>query len=171
MKILIIGHGRHGKDTVAEELVKIIPELSFVSSSLFVAEKAVRPDLANIGIEYPTLEACYEDRHNHREFWRDSIADYCQPKDRMCREIFQAHDIYVGMRKYDEFVAARPMMDLVVYVDASKRLEYRDPTFEIPMSEADTVIDNNRSMQLMRREVRYLGNYVRGQLMKERSNG
>ena len=142
MNLLIIGHGRHGKDTVAEGLVERMPTLSFVSSSLFVAQTVVRGDLENIGIDYLTLEDCYEDRVNHREFWRYSIARYCNPPERMAQEILADHDIYVGMRTRREFVAARPLFDEVIWVDRSQILP-PEPSCELTEWDATYYFNNN----------------------------
>ena len=142
MKLLIIGHSRHGKDTVAEMLVERMPWLSFMSSSLFVAQTVVRGDLESIGINYLTLEDCYEDRVNHREFWRDSIARYCNPPERMAQEILSDHDIYVGMRTRREFVAARPLFDEVIWVDRSEILP-PEPSCELTQDDATYYYNNN----------------------------
>lgn len=142
MKLLIIGHGRHGKDTVAEMLVERRPMLSFMSSSLFVAQTVVRGDLEDIGINYLTLEDCYEDRFNHRDFWRDSIARYCNPPERMAQGILSDHDIYVGMRTRREFVAARPLFDEVIWVDRSF-YEPPEPSCELTEDDATYYFNNN----------------------------
>lgn len=170
MKILIIGHGQHGKDTVAEELVKRLPELSFTSSSHFCAEKIVRPALAEIGIEYPTLEECYEDRVNHREFWAATIADWCTPPDRLTKAILKDNDVYVGMRARREFEASKKLFDLIVWVDRTVHLS-DDPTLELTREDAHTCIDNNFSMAFMRREVVGLSEYIRQRIHEEKHNG
>lgn len=169
MKILIIGHGRHGKDTVAELLVQRVPELSFASSSFWCADKAVRPALERIGIEYASLEECYEDRVNHREFWAHAISEYNTPKDRLIKEITEAHDIYVGLRSREEFEAGKHHFDLILWVDRSSRLP-PDPTCELNMHDADSVVDNNFSMAFLRREVVGFSEGIRQQLAKEKSN-
>lgn len=166
MKLLIIGHGQHGKDTVAELLLERLPSLSFKSSSHFAAEAVVRPALEAIGIDYPSLEACYEDRVNHREFWKQSIADYCQPPERLATEILAENDIYVGMRTRREFEASKHLFDHIVWVDRSYRLP-DDPTCELNIHDADSAIDNNSSMQHLRREVVGLAEYVRQLMTKE----
>ena len=43
-KLLVIGHGRHGKDTVSEILCQDF-KLSFISSSMFACKKFIYNDL------------------------------------------------------------------------------------------------------------------------------
>lgn len=152
-KLLIIGSGRHGKDTVCEILAEY--GYTFVSSSWFCAERVVYPILKN-ELGYKNVQECYDDRHNHRQIWMDLINAYNQPDlARLTKEITAQYDIYCGLRSYDEFKAAKAqnVFDMVIGVDASERIDYVDPTFEIPMSECDMIIDNNGSYDDLRDQV------------------
>ena len=145
-KVLIIGHGRHGKDTVAE-ILRDYHGRAFVSSSLFCAD-FVRQGMEDIGVTYPTPEACYEDRHNHRDFWFNSISEYNTPdKSRTAREMLeQGNDIYVGMRNREEFESCKKdkLFDCVVWVDRStRRLNEPASSMELKASDADIVLNNN----------------------------
>ena len=121
MKLLILGHARHGKDTAAEYL-RDAHELSFRSSSLFLAQTVVRPALAERGLTYPDLEACYADRVNHRALWRELIEDYnAHDPARLAKAILAVSDCYVGMRTAREYEASRPLFDAVLWIDASAR--------------------------------------------------
>ncbi|MFC3214635.1 hypothetical protein [Novosphingobium panipatense] len=120
-KLLIIGYGRHGKDTVAELLAER-HGFTFASSSYFAAESVVRPALAACGVTYGSLEECYADRVNHRAFWYEAISTYNGGgRSRLAEAILVDHDIYVGMRSNAEYLASRDLFDLVVWVDASGR--------------------------------------------------
>lgn len=153
MKLYIIGPGRHGKDTVAGIIHEALG-LSFVSSSLFVAEKAVRPYLASLGIEYASLEECYEDRFNHRMAWRKAINDYNSPDlSRMSKELFDAHDIYVGIRHRGEFLAANQLADLSIWVDATRRVKECDPSLDIKPTDCDIRVTNNGTPDALRVKV------------------
>lgn len=154
-KVLILGHGRHGKDTVAELMAE--RGLSFASSSLYAAEKVVRPALAEVGITYDSLEECYADRVNHRAFWYDQISAFNGGgKSRLAELILENHDVYVGMRSQREYVASLPLFDYVVWVDASKRglpPEPRD-SFDIDYDPLIMqLIDNNKDLKHLEREV------------------
>lgn len=121
MKLLILGHARHGKDTAAEYL-RDAHGLTFRSSSLFLAETVVRPALAARGLTYPDLEACYADRVNHRALWRQLIEDYNRDDPaRLAKAILAVSDCYVGMRTAREYEASRLLFDAVLWIDASGR--------------------------------------------------
>lgn len=70
--LLIIGHGRHGKDSVGD-ILRSKYGMRAVSSSEFAAEKAVFPLVSGI---YPDWRAAYEDRHAHRDLWFHAIRAY-----------------------------------------------------------------------------------------------
>ena len=152
-KLLVIGHARHGKDTVAEILQRDYG-LQFTSSSLFCAEKIVfeglkdhkalvaqhlaagEPGMPVDEFEeelnmmwdqgYADAEACFNDRFNFRVAWFSIIAGYCYPdRARLAREIYAENDIYVGIRNPREFYAVvnSGLVDLVLWVDASDRVD------------------------------------------------
>jgi hypothetical protein len=115
MKILILGHGQHGKDSLAEVLHQHFG-LTFRSSSEAAFQQAIWPV---IGHEYDgDKDRCYEDRRIRRDEWRRLIAEYNTPdKARLARTILEDNDIYVGMRCPLEYAAARPLFDLVIWVE------------------------------------------------------
>lgn len=150
-KLLIIGHARHGKDTVAEK-IRDKMGLGFTSSSLFVANECIWP---NWGRErYGTFGEMFADRIYCRKIWADLISAYNTPdKTRTAATMFsRGFDMYVGMRRRDEFTACREakLFDHVIWVDASKRLppESAD-SMELVASDADTCVDNNGSMETL----------------------
>lgn len=119
--ILILGWARHGKDTVAERL-RDAHGFTFRSSSLFLAEKVVMPELARYGLIYDTLEQCYADRVNCRSVWRAIIEQYnSEDPARLAKAILAKADCYVGMRMEREYQAAEPLFDHVIWVDATGR--------------------------------------------------
>ncbi len=156
-KLLIIGHGRHGKDTVCE-ILRDYHGYSFISSSEFAAETAVMPYLERY---YPALAAWYgyraedafEDRHSHRSIWHDAITEYNrEDRTRLSRGMLEAgYNIYCGMRCPIELEASRHLFDEVWWVDAQERkpledwssmkIEY-DPTYM-------KYINNNGSLRVL----------------------
>lgn len=164
-KLLVLGYARHGKDTVSE-LFATRFGLSFVSSSYFVAERAVRPALELAGISYSSLDACYADRVNHRAAWFNAIADYNSGDPaKLGRELFSEHDIYCGLRSLREFVALyrESAFDVCIWVDRSKGELIKDfgagPRYigdarpaeprsscSVTPNLADFVLDNNGSL-------------------------
>ena len=73
-KLLVCGHCRHGKDTLAELLNEHFG-LKFKSSSLAAAEIFLYDALKD-KYGYQTPEECFEDRMNHRPEWFEMICDF-----------------------------------------------------------------------------------------------
>lgn len=150
MKIILLGHARHGKDTTADILCKLYG-LSFVSSSFFVGEKAVRPYLASRGIVYSSMDACYSDRINHRAAWFDAISAYNEiDAAKLGRELFRQYDIYCGLRSVREFQAlkAEKAFDVCLWVDRQQHVQAELTTsFNIGLNFADYIIDNNGTVE------------------------
>lgn len=154
-RLVITGHGRHGKDTVCE-LLKDRYGFRFISSSLFVAETVVYPALKD-RYGYASVEDCYADRHAHRQEWYDLISAYNTPDGaRLGRELFSHYDIYCGIRNRRELDAIKQeeLCDLVVWVDASHRLPPEPGTsISVGRDQADYVLDNNGSLEDLECEV------------------
>lgn len=116
-KLLILGYGRHGKDTVAE-ILRDQYGLRFKSSSEFVGEECLWDQWGKA--VYPTFEAMFKDRHNHRELWMQMISAYNTPdKTRTASTMFErGFDMYVGMRRQDELDACKAagVFDKIIWV-------------------------------------------------------
>lgn len=153
---MVIGHARHGKDSVCN-LLRDIYNLSFVSSSQFVAEKAVRPWLLAKGIEYPDYDSMYADRVNHRADWFDAIADYIKDDPgKLGRELFAIHDIYCGIRNATEYKAlkAEGAFDVCFWVDRGLIVDdEKESSNTMRPEHADFIINNNGSLEQLRGEV------------------
>lgn len=156
MKLMILGDARHGKDTACEYL-RSNYNLRFVSSSLFVAERAVLPALAAQGITYPTFDDAYADRVNHRDKWFNAIAEYNHDDPaRLSRELLSEFDIYCGIRNVKEFKAAKAekLYDFALWIDASRRVPPEDKSSQtITWQLADYVIDNNYDVRWLHKEI------------------
>ena len=149
LKLLVIGHGRHGKDTVCE-MLRDHYGYSFESSSQVCSKLFIYNDLKD-KYGYANEEECYADRHNHRTEWYNAICDYNVPDPaRLGREIFTAHDIYCGLRNKKEFHAMKNtgVFDYAIWVDRS---DYLPPESKDSMSleqwMADYTIDNNGTLE------------------------
>jgi len=149
MKLLVIGHGRHGKDTVCEILQEKY-NLSFESSSRFCSKLFIY-DMLKDKYGYKSEEECYADRHQHRAEWYDAICDYnAGDGARLGREIFKVHDIYCGLRNKREYFAMKNtnVFDYAIWVD---RIDHLPPESKDSMSleqwMADFTIDNNNSLE------------------------
>lgn len=155
MKLLIIGHGRHGKDTVAELLAETIG-LKFESSSL-AAARIFLYDMLKEKYGYKTFDECYNDRSNHRQEWYEAILAYNTPdKIRLAKEILKDSDCYVGMREITEIQACRALgiIDLVIWVDASERCPLEPAnSFNITKDLADIIIENNGTYEELKHKI------------------
>lgn len=152
-KFLILGHARHGKDTVAE-ILRDCYGFTFTSSSLFCAEKVIWDAIHNqqaaldrhiaagspgmsagqfieelsmmAACAYPSYAQCFADRGNFRAAWFSLIAAYCYPnKERLAREIYAENDIYVGIRNTRELNAVlnSGLADVSIWIDAKERID------------------------------------------------
>lgn len=145
MKLMVMGYGRHGKDTAAGLLASRWG-LSFGSSSEAAAGVVILPALRGV-LGYRTAGECYRDRHNFRALWFELIAAYnCRDPARLSRLVLSDNDVYCGIRSVDEFLAARRegLFDFAVWVDASSRLGPEDPdSCTVGPHLADYILDNN----------------------------
>lgn len=161
-KILIIGHGRHGKDSVCDIITEKY-NFNFISSSEFCSNKFIYKMLKE-KYNYSSKEECYNDRHNHREEWFNAICEYNE-KDpsRLGREIFKEYDIYCGLRNKLEFnaMAAANIFDHVIWVDRSKHQPLEDiSSMTLDITMADYIIDNNGTMDDLTNKITVLFDHL-----------
>ena len=161
-KFLIIGHARHGKDTLAELLNKEFG-LKFASSSQAAADIFIFDELKE-KYSYETSEQCFEDRVNHRAEWYDMICEYNkEDRAKLAKGILERTDCYVGMRDRGEITECvkQGLFDLIIWVDASERLPLESPdSFNIDKSCADIIIDNNGTFEQFKARVSRLGKII-----------
>jgi hypothetical protein len=162
LKLLVMGHGRHGKDTVCE-LLRDQYGYSFESSSQFCSRLFIYDQLKD-KYNYSSEEECYDDRHNRRSEWYNAICDYNVPDAaRLGREIFTAHDIYCGLRNKREFHAMRNtgVFDYAIWVDRSDHLPPEAKTsMSLEQWMADYTIDNNGTLEELEFNVKQLISYI-----------
>lgn len=148
-RLLIIGHARHGKDTFAEILEEHYG-LKFVSSSQAAADIFIFDELKD-KYDYKTSVECFEDRVNHRPEWYEMICDYNKDdKARLAKGILEMADCYVGMRDRGEILECmnQKLFDIIIWVDASERLELEEvSSFNIDKKDADFIVDNNGTLE------------------------
>jgi hypothetical protein len=147
-RLLIIGHGRHGKDTVAEVL-RDYHGFKFISSSYFCAGFVA--ERMGYGGANPIATA-YAERHMHRREWATLIKEYNTPdKTRTANEMLaQGYDMYVGMRQRDELEACKAagLFDAIIWVDRSDHLpDEPASSMDLNWKDADWVIGNNGTLR------------------------
>ena len=162
LKLLVIGHGRHGKDTVCE-MLRDMYRYTFESSSKFCSKQFIYNQL-KVKYGYANEEECYADRHNHRAEWYNAICDYNVPDAAtLGREMFAEYDIYCGLRNKREYYAMKNtgVFDKVIWVDRSDHLppEGNDSMSLEPWM-ADYIIDNNGTLGDLAFNVGQLINYI-----------
>ncbi len=159
IKLCIIGAARWGKDSMAE-ILKEEFGLKFKSSSQAASEIFIY-DVLKEKYNYNTPKECFEDRVNHRSEWYNLICDYNKnDKAKLAKEILKHADAYVGMRDSSEIKECikQGLFNLIVWVDASKRLPLESKeSFNIDISDADIIIDNNGNFEDFREKVIRLG--------------
>lgn len=160
MKILIIGHGRHGKDTVSE-LLRYHYGLEFSSSSEYCAHEFIADAISPI-LGYTSVEECFNDRINYRDLWKALISAYnSKDKGRLVKGIMEHNDVYCGMRCAEEYEATKHIFDLVLYIEASARVGYVDPTFDIKFNEDEMVlVDNNEDLEHLKAQLSKIMRWV-----------
>ena len=161
-KLLIIGHGRHGKDTVAE-MLRDMCGFKFTSSSMFVATECLWDTWGKY--RYPDFNSMYADRHNKRDEWADMISEYNTPdKTRTAvGMISKGYDLYVGMRRRDELEACieAGVFDGIIWVDRSEHLPPEPASsMDLTALDAHIVIDNNGTLEELKEEVRSVFGYL-----------
>jgi dephospho-CoA kinase len=157
IRIMLVGEGTHGKDEVAKILVSEYG-MKCESSSMFACKLFIFDALKD-KYGYESVEACYEDRVNHRAEWFDLISEYNKDNPtRLAKGIFNSNDVYVGIRNKTEFEACRREgeFDYAIWVDAFERLGHTEGTDsnQITPDMADFNLDNNGTLEDLPKEVR-----------------
>lgn len=149
--IMVIGHGRSGKDTFAAFLAYYL-KCDYLGSSQVACEQAVFPHL-----DYITPEECYDDRHNHRETWRDLISKYNKDPSRLGKYIYSQCNIYCGIRSKREFEALKDLIDVTIYVVRDVPV---DPTFELKLEDADCYVHNSADLLFLEKQAEMIAREI-----------
>jgi hypothetical protein len=146
MKILVLGHGGHGKGTFCNLLKEKFNTVSLSSSQ--AALPFIFLTLQNL-YKYDNPKEAYADRSNHRILWRDLISLLNTPdKAFLAREILKRADVYDGMRSCGEFFASRHLFDIIFWVDAFRRCP-PDPSMTIGFDPGYMLlVDNNTPLPM-----------------------
>jgi hypothetical protein len=143
-KILLIGHKRHGKGTVA----KLLKELyGFkAKSSSEAALDVFLYDALKDKYNYKSKEEAYEDRVNRRAEWYTLIREFNKEDDtRLASIIMQDNDIYDGLRDYRELQQCREkgIFDVVIGIYNPNLPEEGRDSFNLDLfEESDFIIIN-----------------------------
>lgn len=156
MKILVVGHKQHGKDTVAIALAERLG-MTYESSSEIAINYGLFDDY--IQEQYPETwkvqgrqaarDMFYELRNHHRPHMFKTIQDFNSPdKTALARLILAQHNIYCGMRCRKELLAckAEGLFDWIIFVDAQGRKEFEGKdSMTILATDANVILGNSGS--------------------------
>lgn len=150
-KILVIGYGRGGKDTLAEYL-RDNYDYKFTSSSYYACKKFIYNKVKTT-MAYSSIEECFEDRHKYRDLWFSLISAYNTPdKSLLARSMIEdGYDMYVGMRCIEELreCLSREIFDYIIWVDGVERTGYVENSSSCTITSdlADFTITNNSTLE------------------------
>lgn len=191
-RLMIMGHARHGKDTVCN-IMEELYGLRWVSSSWKCAEKVICRILSDEHFAKEFLDTLQEDlrakmiadirdynqrwsmvvhgtrlvkelpdfvdwaysvRADYRQLWYQAIRWYnWGDATKLCREIMDEADAYCGIRDARELTAIwnSDLLDDVIWVDASQRLQPEDPkSISVRPEMATLHLDNNHDIERLR---------------------
>lgn len=141
MKLFVVGHGRHGKDSAALVLGSEL-NLTFQSSSWIMIHT---PEIYSKFPQYSGPSDLFANRHKHRAELYDAIVEYNTPDaSKLSQKIFDQCDMYVGLRNVKELKASRHLADLVIWVDAQSRMPLESQaSMTITSADCDIIVENN----------------------------
>lgn len=149
----IAGHGRAGKDTVAE-LLAGSTSLRYRAGTSYYARHVVFEAMQKAGFGYPDAHAAWLDRHSRRVFWAHTIGEYNRDDPvRLYRDCLAEQDILTGVRwrREKEALDADGLVDLWVWV--SRPGNTTDPTMEFTSGECDLTIQNAGTLEELRHKL------------------
>jgi hypothetical protein len=148
MKILVLGHGGHGKGTFCKLLEEIYGYKSHSSSKAawpFIWPSLLESSGGKWAMLPPDIksEYAYLNRSEDRVLLKELILLLNTPdKTTLTRLVLEKGDVYDGMRSIEEFLPSRKYFDIIFWVDGSER-KGPDPSLDIPYDEGMVSINNN----------------------------
>jgi hypothetical protein len=140
-RILVVGHGRAGKDTACEYLA-MVTHLRFAgTTSLYLARYVA----ARLGV---SQEEAYRTRHLNRNFWhRVGKEVRRQDPGLLVRESLEHAEIVGGVRDSVELAVCRRehLVDLIVWVD-NERVP-KDSTVTFGERDCDITVPNHWTLE------------------------
>lgn len=164
MKLIIAGHGRHGKDTVCE-ILRDDYGMTFQSSSAAALEYFIYPILKKL-LGYDGYEEAYADRRNHRALWYELIkaVNFNEPTT-LAKVIFSNKDVYCGIRNITELkglLEASPEI-VTIWVDGSGRHPPEDDkSCTVTPFDMEYILDNNGTIEELKTHIDTLMKSIKG---------
>lgn len=148
--ILIVGHGEHGKDTLAEIVTKTLGH-RFRGSSQVAAREVIYPMMSNF---YSSSEEAFNDRRNNRRLWESLIRDFNRSdKSRLAKLVCQGGYGYTGLRDRDEVLDCikTRLFTHIIWIERPDKPN-NDPTMSFSFEDLKNWQERERSFHLMRVE-------------------
>ena len=159
MKLLVIGHARHGKDTFCE-MLRDRYGMRFDTSSLVACREFLFDLSVEHGLGFVSPEDLYKRRGEVRPWMHDEIRAFNEGDlTRLARLVTKDNDIYCGMRNREEMEACKAagVFDAVVWVDRCEHLLPESmESMQLRKGDADVVIDNNGSLKDLQDQADFL---------------
>lgn len=150
MKLGIIGHGRHGKDEVAERLAKATGLRYFAGTSVYAADRvyAYLREWYEWAFKYPNATVCWLHRHEHRREWAHAI-DCINRNDpvQLYRDCLTHQDLLTGIRWRHEFDAIRAAGLVDAWIWVERPGFPLDPTCELTRDDAQYKVNNSGTLE------------------------
>ena len=157
MRVMVIGHGRAGKDTCCEILSELTGLKNAGTTSSYLAEFVAH----KLGV---SPEEAYSTRHESvamRQLWYET-GNEIREKDPLVliKMAYAVGDITGGVRDLAEILYDKEegLSDLIIWVERAS--VPTDPTLKIPRSEAHVIIDNNGPIEELREKLRPLATLI-----------
>ncbi len=144
--ILILGHGGHGKDTLAA-IIEKFTGYTFTGSSKVAAEKIIFPSTSHL---YSSPEEAYKDRRAKRLVWKHLITRYNSvDPSRLVKEVLSNCDGYTGLRAFNEVesCAEQGLFTDIVWVTRPD-LEENDPSIDFGFPDLVGLRSKHRNFNL-----------------------
>lgn len=177
MNICIIGHGRHGKDTVAEMIAEEWPGFNYEYGTSWFASVIVfehfkehgwpatidllAADNFTIDHVYDSPAHCWANRHKHRKEWFDIIGEYNALDEGVAlyRDCLEEQNILTGIRKTSEMEALKEhgLVDCTIWVHRDGFPGESATSMELGIWDADFSIDNDGDLGDLRKKIKNMG--------------
>ena len=166
MKLRINGYARHGKDTVGDLIQReyglIKPDASRIIARWLVTTRL--PKAWYAGSIEEQVEACYQDRVNHRAGWYNFVTD--AGPDTLCSEVMRHGDIYIGERRRLSFEATKYMFDYSIWVIDPRKPDEPLDSCDLTSEGHDLILVNGGTLDDLEIEVVALMQHI-----MEKNNG
>ena len=153
-RILVVGHGRVGKDTACEYLAKVT-NLRFAGTTSLYLTKFVAERL---GV---SVQEAYRTRHQNRNLWH-RIGKEVRKKDPgfLLRESLANAEIVGGICDLEEMAVCRQerLVDLVVWINNDR--VPADSTIKFSERDCDISVPNHWSLEEFQRRLLQLANFA-----------